>query len=69
MSAAPLVNPAKIVEPYPTNCIGWSRRHWARSLQKLGHEVKLLSGRMVKPFVGGNKNDAASAAISICARC
>jgi transposase len=36
-------------------------RHWARSLQKLGHEVKLLSGRMVKPFVGANKNDAADA--------
>ncbi len=35
--------------------------HWARSLQKLGHEVKLLSARMVKPFVGGNKNDAADA--------
>jgi transposase len=36
-------------------------QHWARSLQKLGHEVKLLSARMVKPFVGGNKNDAADA--------
>ncbi len=36
-------------------------QHWARSLLKLGHEVKLLSGHMVKPFVGGNKNDAADA--------
>jgi transposase len=36
-------------------------QHWARSLQRLGHEVKLLSGRLVKPFVGGNKNDAADA--------
>ena len=36
-------------------------QHWARTLQKLGHEVKLLSGRMVKPFVGGNKNDVADA--------
>jgi transposase len=36
-------------------------QHWARSLQKLGHEVKLMSGRMVKPFVVGNKNDAADA--------
>lgn len=36
-------------------------QHWARSLQKLGHEVKLMSARMVKPFVGGNKNDAADA--------
>jgi transposase len=36
-------------------------QHWARALQKLGHEVRLLSGRMVKPFVGGNKNDAADA--------
>jgi transposase len=36
-------------------------QHWARSLKKLGHEVRLLSARMVKPFVGGNKNDAADA--------
>jgi transposase len=36
-------------------------QHWARSLQKLGHQVKLLSARMVKPFVGGNKNDVADA--------
>ena len=35
--------------------------HWARELRKLGHEVKLLSARMVRPFVGGNKNDAADA--------
>jgi transposase len=36
-------------------------QHWARELRKLGHEMKLLSARWVKPFVGGNKNDAADA--------
>ena len=36
-------------------------QHWARELVKLGHEVKLLSARWVKPFVGGNKNDVADA--------
>jgi len=36
-------------------------QHWARQLQALGHKVKLLPGRRVKPFVGGNKNDAADA--------
>jgi transposase len=36
-------------------------QHWARELRKLGHEVKLLSARWVKPFVGGNKNDVADA--------
>jgi transposase len=36
-------------------------QHWARELRKLGHEVKLLSARMVKAFVSGNKNDAADA--------
>lgn len=36
-------------------------QHWARELHKLGHQVKLLSARMVKPFVRGNKNDAADA--------
>jgi transposase len=30
-------------------------QHWARELNKLGHEVKLLSARWVKPFVGGNR--------------
>ena len=33
-------------------------QHWARSLQELGHEVRLLPAKMVRPFVGGNKNDA-----------
>jgi len=36
-------------------------QHWARELRKLGHEVKLMSGKMVKAFVCGNKNDAADA--------
>ena len=36
-------------------------QHWARQLQKMGHEVKLMSGKMVKAFVCGNKNDAADA--------
>jgi transposase len=36
-------------------------QHWARKLQELGHEVKLMSGKMVKAFVMGNKNDAADA--------
>jgi transposase len=36
-------------------------QHWARKLQENGHEVKLMSGKMVKAFVCGNKNDAADA--------
>ena len=36
-------------------------QHWARDQQKLGHEVRLLSARMVKAFVSRNKNDAADA--------
>ena len=36
-------------------------QHWARKLQELEHEVKLMSGKMVKAFVCGNKNDAADA--------
>lgn len=38
-----------------------SSQHWARKLQELGHEVKLMSGKMVKAFLSGNKNDAADA--------
>ena len=33
-------------------------RHWARRIRDLGHEVRLLPAKMVRPFVGGNKNDA-----------
>lgn len=38
-----------------------SAHHWARELQKLGHEVKLISARSVRPFVLRNKTDAADA--------
>src|SRR6218665_3137434 len=36
-------------------------QHWARMLLELGHEVKLLPAKMVRPFVGRNKSDAADA--------
>jgi len=35
--------------------------HWARELVALGHEVKLMSPRYVKPYVKRSKNDAADA--------
>lgn len=35
--------------------------HWARELMKMGHEVKLMGGKIVKAFVPGNKNDMADA--------
>lgn len=36
-------------------------QHWARRLRELGHEVRLVSAKMVQAFVGGNKNDVADA--------
>ena len=33
-------------------------QHWARRIREFGHEVRLLPTKMVRPFVGGNKNDA-----------
>lgn len=36
-------------------------QHWARRLTALGHTVKLLPPRAVRPFVCGNKNDMADA--------
>lgn len=36
-------------------------QHWARRLQDMGHEVKLMPGKAVKAFVTGNKNDVADA--------
>ena len=35
--------------------------HWARQLIALGHEVKLMPPRYVKPYVKRNKNDASDA--------
>jgi transposase len=35
--------------------------HWARLLQSLGHEVKMLPPQFVKPYVKRGKNDAADA--------
>jgi transposase len=35
--------------------------HWAREIGKLGHEVRLMPARYVKPYVKRNKNDAADA--------
>lgn len=34
-----------------------SAHYWARELQALGHEVKLIPPQYVKPFVRGNKHD------------
>jgi len=34
-----------------------SAHHWARELDCLGHEVKLIPPQYVKPYVRGNKND------------
>ena len=35
--------------------------HWAREIAGLGHEVRLMPPRYVKPYVKRNKNDAADA--------
>jgi len=34
-----------------------SAHYWARQLQQLGHQVKLIPPQYVRPFVRGNKND------------
>lgn len=33
-------------------------QHWARQLVAMGHQVKLMPAKAVRPFVGGNKSDA-----------
>src|SRR5918997_2928481 len=35
--------------------------HWARELTRLGHEVRLMPPRYVRPYVKTNKHDAADA--------
>ena len=36
-------------------------QHWARRLRVLGHEVRLVPVKLVRPFVSGNKNDVQDA--------
>jgi transposase len=38
-----------------------SAHHWARTLQKFGHTVRLMAPQFVKPYVKSNKNDVADA--------
>jgi transposase len=38
-----------------------SAHHWARTLQKVGHTVRLMAPQFVKPYVKSNKNDVADA--------
>jgi len=38
-----------------------SAHHWARQLTALGHSVRLLHAKVVRPFVSGNKTDATDA--------
>ena len=38
-----------------------SGHYWARQLSKFDHEVRLIHAKRVRPFVRGNKNDAADA--------
>ncbi len=38
-----------------------SAHHWARTLQRFGHRVRLIAPQFVKPYVKTNKNDAADA--------
>jgi transposase len=46
-----------------------SASYWAREMQALGHEAKLIAPQYVRPFVKRQKNDAADAeAIVIAAR-
>lgn len=48
-------------ENKPATLIGMeacsASQHWARELQALGHTVKLMSPKAVKPYVKGMKND------------
>jgi transposase len=56
---------AELVASLPPCLIGMeacaTAHHWARELTKLGHDVRLMPPRYVKPYVKRNKSDAADA--------
>ena len=60
---------AEFFTKLPTCLIGveacGSAHYWARKLQAMGHEVKLMPPQYVKPYVKTHKNDAVDAA-AIC---
>ena len=41
-------------------CLG--AHYWARTFEKMGHTVKIMAPKFVKPYVKSNKNDANDAA-------
>lgn len=47
------INPTRVVMEA---CGG--ANYWSRAIERLGHEVNLISPQFVKPFVKTNKNDA-----------
>lgn len=49
-----------LAQQHPTTVVMeacYSSNYWAREVEKLGHEAKLIPAQHVKPFVRGNKND------------
>ena len=38
-----------------------SAHYWAREIERLGHQVRLIAPRFVRPYVKANKNDASDA--------
>ena len=54
-----------VLEKIPPCLVGMeacgSAHHWAREIQALGHEVRLMPAQYVKPYVKQNKTDAADA--------
>jgi hypothetical protein len=43
-----------------------SSQHWARRFMAMGHELRLIATKFVRPFVKTNKTDAADAAARVC---
>ena len=47
--------------PIAVNVLSAWKQYWARKLQALGHTVRLMDPKLVKPFVRHNKSDKADA--------
>ena len=40
----------------------WGAHYWARTFEQMGHTVKIMAPKFVKPYIKSNKNDANDAA-------
>ncbi len=57
------------MQAHPRCCVAMeacaTAHYWARTLRDLGHDVRMIAPKFVKPFVKNHKNDMANAGATV----